>query len=60
LKNKTIPPLFAGMKILIEINEEAGAALEELAQKEKRSKTAQATKIVEDAVLNNQPEDAKA
>jgi hypothetical protein len=48
------------MKILIEINEEAGAALEELAQKEKRSKTAQATKIVEDAVLNNQPEGAKA
>ena len=39
------------MKILIEISEEAAAALEVLAEKERRSKTAQAAKIVEDTVL---------
>lgn len=39
------------MKILIDINDKANEALEVLAKQERRSKTAQAAIIVEDALI---------
>lgn len=39
------------MKILIDINDKANEALEALAKQERRSKTAQAAIIVEDALI---------